>query len=413
MKYPVVELKKEVAPLVRQGFGWYYRSQLKRLPELPSGEIVQLELDRRVVGLGFYNRESQISVRLFHIGPPVEVTPSFWRERVLESFRLRKTLPLNSNGFRLLHGEGDLIPGVILDIYDRWGVIQFNTAGGERVREAILEGVKGLKGEGFQLEGVWEKRDPVRELEGLEVGEGFPLFGEVPERIGIWEGEFKFEVFPRGGQKTGFYLDQRENRRLIGKLPVNRVLDLFSHSGGFGIYLGRKGAQVTFVEISRGAVAQIHRHCQLNRIQNYTALNRDVFKFLEPVAQLKGGKGSRERGVEGELGEEKGVYRRYQLIVIDPPPFAKNRKGRKGALRGWKYLISNSLPLLERGGYLALFSCSHSITASDLRDLLLSSATSENRIVEEIAPLRQAPDHRYLPQFPSTLYLTGLLARVW
>jgi 23S rRNA (cytosine1962-C5)-methyltransferase len=241
----------------------------------------------------------------------------------------------------------------------------------------------------------------------------------VPERVEIWEGEFKFEVFPRGGQKTGFYLDQRENRRLIGMLPINRVLDLFAHTGGFGIYPGKKGASVTFVEISREAAAQIHRHCRLNKVSNYRVVVGDVFKFLQPVArgEVGGERGEeprREIGVEEVLkGGGGDLYRQYQLIVIDPPPFAKSRKTRPGALRGWKYLISNSLPLLEKGGYLALFSCSHSITASDLRELLLSSATSQHRIVEEIAPLRQAPDHRYLPHFPSTLYLTGLLARVW
>jgi 23S rRNA (cytosine1962-C5)-methyltransferase len=590
-KFPKIELKPEVAPLVRRGSGWYYRNQLKKLPSLPPGEIVAVELKGREIGLAFYNSKSELPLRLFHWGaPPPTLDQNYWFHRLRWALERRRALPIDSDSFRLVHSEGDLLPGLIIDLYRSWAVVSFNGAGVDRLRREILTGLTRL----LPLRGVWEKRDPIRKREGLEVGESHTLWGEVPTgEIVIREGSLRFLVNLREGQKTGFYLDQRENREIIGNLPnISRTLDIFSNGGGFGIAQGVKGGEVTFLDISPLAVGQIEKNCHLNGVKNFQILHGDAFKFLEEVkgrwergelpnlsyfAQLSsllnsqgegeegeikpggkitseeeittdregegvqkftysgklgenlddgkgkleeskdssGGEGAivlrkgveigvstsslspdnldfsrtgelnldedgkvqinggenllhpaeiftptgqnspSQRGVDrgkvgkggerGETGEnlENGeidpisgvsinfgtfpgkvwrvgkeplpetLFNPYDLIILDPPPFAKGRRARQGALKGWKFLIANSLYLLKPGGYLALFSCSHAIPAEELIELTLTSATRLNRIVEEIQPLRQAKDHPHLPATPATLYLTGSLLRIW
>ena len=281
---------------------------------------------------------------------------------------------------RLIHSEADFLPGLIVDMYKDNLIVSFTTAGMDNFKGIIVELLIAL----LNPKGIYEKGDKIRQKEGLEIASQ-TLYGEVDDEFIILENNKKFYTRLKEGQKTGFFLDQRKNRKIVGEYGNKRTLDLFANAGGFGIYAGAEFTK--FVEISALACSLIEKNCELNGIENYEIVKSDVFKFLE---------------------KEKNMY---DLIIIDPPAFAKNKNARKGAIKGWKYLIVNSLKILEEGGYLALFSCSHSITSKDLLDLALSSSVLDNSYLEVIEFMKQDIDHPYLLNIPNSLYLTGVLLR--
>jgi len=259
-------------------------------------------------------------------------------------------------------------------------VVSFTTAGMNNYKGIIIEILIDV----LNPKGIYEKGDKVREKEGLEVISQ-TLYGEVDDEFIIVENDKLFLTNLKEGQKTGFFLDQRKNRYIVGQYGNKRTLDLFANAGGFGIY--SEANFTKFVEISSLACSQIEKNCELNKLRNYEIVKMDVFKFLEQEKET------------------------YDLIIIDPPAFAKSKSARLGALKGWKYLIVNSLKLLEKGGYLALFSCSHSITSKDLLDIALSSSIIDKSYLEVVEFLKQDIDHPYILNIPNSLYLTGVLLR--
>lgn len=272
------------------------------------------------------------------------------------------------------------MPGLIIDKYGEYLVIDITTAGMENLKGIILEILIDI----LKPKGIFQKADKIRLKEGLENNNEL-LYGEIVDAFEIVENNKKFLTNLITGQKTGFFLDQRKNRKIVGKYGNKKTLDLFANAGGFGIYANAKYTK--FVEISANACTLIEKNCELNNLKNYEIIKADVFKFLE---------------LEND---------RYDLIIIDPPAFAKNKNAKKGALKGWKYLIVNSLKLLEDGGYLAIFSCSNAINQKDLLDLALSSSIIDNSYLEVIEFLKQDIDHPYLINIPNSLYLNGILFR--
>ena len=369
--------KKSAERLMRERPPWLYRNELPQTLYTQPGETTALVHQGQFLATAFVNPKSTLAARIVAF-EPVAVDGDFLTRRIRSAIARREGI--ESSAVRLVHSEADGLPGLIADRYGEYLVLSFTTAGMERLKEQIVEIFKRL----LAPAGIWEKGDTVRLKEGLALREGV-LWGDVPDRIVLQEREKRFEVDIKKGQKTGFFLDQRRNRRIVGRYGGRHTLDLFANAGGFGIYA--EAQKTTFVEISAHACGQIARNCRLNGLQNVNIIQDDVFAFLEKDEQ------------------------RYDLIVLDPPAFAKSKKAKSGAMRGWKYLISRALERLEEGGYLALFSCSHAVMIEDLLPLAQSSATAQGSRLQVIEQLSQDIDHPWMLDVPNSLYLTGALVR--
>ncbi|MGC9188669.1 MAG: class I SAM-dependent rRNA methyltransferase, partial [Sulfurihydrogenibium sp.] len=353
------------------------------------GEVVKVfSPDKKFVGIGFLNPKSKITLRMLSFKEEA-IGKDFFVERVKKALEKRKHLENITNAYRVIHAEADGLSGLIVDYYDGYLSIQINSAAMEYFRDLIIQSLIDV----LNPKGIYEKSDEKsREKEGLTTQDKV-LYGEIPEKIEIFEYNAKFFVNLKESQKTGFYLDQRENRKVVSDFVKEgfEVLDLFSNSGGFGIHCALKGASfVKFVDISSNAVDYIEKNLSLNSIKNYEIVKEDVFDFLKQ--EVKTGK-------------------KYDLIILDPPPFAKTKNEKEGAIRGFKYLILNSLKLLNENGYLAVFSCSHHVSMQDLIDTTLQACKDSSSTVEIKKFLMQDTDHPYVLNIPSSFYLKGFLSQ--
>lgn len=385
-----IEITKSGYEKLKKRAPWIYKNELKDIPDCDSGTLADLVYKGKYIATAFINSKSKITARILSF-EKVNIDRHFFENRIKTAInkRVSKSIVPGSkfningsitNSLRLIHSEADFLPGLIVDKYGENLVVSFTTAGMNNYKGIIIEILIDV----LNPKGIYEKGDKVREKEGLEVISQ-TLYGEVDDEFIIVENDKLFLTNLKEGQKTGFFLDQRKNRYIVGQYGNKRTLDLFANAGGFGIY--SEANFTKFVEISSLACSQIEKNCELNKLKNFEIVKMDVFKFLEQEKET------------------------YDLIIIDPPAFAKSKSARLGALKGWKYLIVNSLKLLEKGGYLALFSCSHSITSKDLLDIALSSSIIDKSYLEVVEFLKQDIDHPYILNIPNSLYLTGVLLR--
>ncbi len=373
-----IEIKKGAKEKLDRFFLWIYKNEIVSLKEIKDVGIADIFYKGEFIAKAFVNPKSEIVARVITFQDE-KIDREFFKRKIKRAILKRDFS--NTNAYRLIHSEADFLPGLIVDRYGDNLICSFTTAGMELFKEDIVSILIEL----LNPKGIYEKADKIRKKEGLLV-ENKTLYGEVDKEFIIEENGRKFLVDLKEGQKTGFFLDQRRNRKVVGELKVKRCLDLFANAGGFGIY--SKAEFIKFVEISELACKQVKINCNLNKITNFHIEKSDVFKFLERGDDIQ-----------------------YDLIVVDPPAFAKSKREKKGALRGWKYLIVNSLKLLEDGGYLALFSCSAAVGTKDLLDLALSSAAIEGCFLEVIEFLKQDVDHPYILNVPNSLYLTGVILK--
>ena len=374
-----VEIKKEAYEKLKRHFPWIYQNEILKAPKCDSGSVVDFVYKGEFIAVGFFNPKSKIAGRVLSF-KKVLIDRGFFEERIKKAAKKREIFKKITNSYRLIHSEADFLPGLIVDRYRDNLVVSFTTAGMDNFKGVIVEILIDI----LAPKGIYEKGDKIRQKEGLEVISQ-TLYGEVDDEFVIKENGKKFLTYLKEGQKTGFFLDQRKNRKIVGKYGGEKTLDLFANAGGFGIYANASFTK--FVEISPLACSLIERNCELNNLDNYEIVREDVFKFLEKEKE------------------------KYDLIIVDPPAFAKTKAAKKGAIRGWKYLIVNSLKLLEDGGYLALFSCSYSVSEKDLLDLALSSSLIEGCELEVVEFLKQDTDHPYILSIPNSLYLRGVLLR--
>jgi len=372
-----IEISKQGYEKLKKRMPWLYKNELA-VVKCDPGSVADLVYKGEYVATAFINPLSKITARIVSF-EKTNIDRTFFEKRIKRAVEKRKMIK-NTNSLRLVHSEADFLPGLIVDRYGDNLVVSFTSAGMDNFKGVVVEILIEL----LKPKGIYEKGDKIREKEGLEVISQ-TLYGDVDDEFLIVENAKKFLTHLKVSQKTGFFLDQRKNRKTVGGFGGKKTLDLFSNAGGFGIYADAEYTK--FVEISALACSQIQKNCELNGIENYDIIKADVFKFLEK---------------ENE---------RYDLIVVDPPAFAKNKKARSGAIKGWKYLIVNSLKLLENGGYIALFSCSHSVTSKDLLDLALSSSAIDGCYLEVVEFLKQDTDHPYILNIPNSLYLSGVLLR--
>lgn len=343
---------------------------------------------------GYYNRNSQIAVRLLDWDETHAIDVSWWRARVRDAVGRREALfsQSDTNAFRLVNAEADLLPGLIVDKYADFVVLQALTAGVEKVKGLIVDELANI----VQPAGIFERNDAsVRELEGLSPATAAVYGDEPPETVEIKEGGLRFSVDIRAGQKTGFFLDQRESRKVVAALAGGRnVLDCYCYSGGFSIYARSVGAaSVTSVDSSESALALLRRNLALNELAFEES---DLVR--EDVSQL--------------LRHYRDASRKFDLVILDPPKLAPNKAHVEKAQRAYKDTNLLACKILNPDGILATFSCSGAITAERFQQIVAWAAADAGREVQILRYLSQAPDHPIRLSFPESHYLKGLVCRV-
>jgi 23S rRNA (cytosine1962-C5)-methyltransferase len=374
---------------------WVYAGAIAEvIGEPPDGAEVDLVSHTgNFVARGIFNSRSKIRVRLYSWAPEAPLDREFFGRRLDAAIRLRADL-LGLMGpnqaCRLVFSESDGLSGCTVDRYDRWLVVQFTALGMAQRRELIAE----LLVERLHPEGIALRTERgIGQLEGLELQDGV-LWGQVPaEPVTIEEAGLRFQVHLGEGQKTGFYLDQRQNRRAVARLAKGRrVLDAFCYTGGFGLLAAHAGArEVLGVDVSAAALALAQENARLNGLTNLSWVREDVFSHLTRLV---------------EAGE------RFGVVVLDPPKFARARNAIEEALRGYRRLQTLALRLLEPDGILATCCCSGLIEMGMLEDLLAQLAVEEKRDLQILERRGQAADHPVSVTCPETSYLKCLICRV-
>lgn len=389
-KLKSVIIKISAVEKLKQFHPWIYKDEIKKFPKnINKGDLVKvLSPDGEILGIGYINPESIITVRILTFKNE-EVNKEFFKKRIYKAFIYRQKIFDNiTNAYRIIHSEADFISGLVVDKYGDYLSIQFNTAGINRFRDLIIKSLIEIT----KPKGIYEKVDEkILKIEGLKQNKEQTIYGEVLENIQVIENSLKFVASIKQGQKTGLFLDQRKNRKIVSSYIQRgfKILDLFSNSGGFGIYCLKKGADfVEFVDVSQVAVSQIEENCKLNDFKNYKAIKEDAFDYLN------------------------NLNKKFNLIIIDPPAFAKTKKEKVGAIKGFQFLVINSIKALEENGYIAVFSCSHHITEEDLKKVLLFASQKTGKRIVIIEKLMQDLDHPYLLNSPPSFYLKGFLVKV-
>jgi 23S rRNA (cytosine1962-C5)-methyltransferase len=374
---------------LQHGYPWVQRGEISEVLGAPTpGALVRIvNFRNETLGIGTYNPQSRFPVRLLTTADE-PIDRAFFERRLEHALRHRQRVVQDTNAMRLVFSEADGLPGLIVDQYADYLVVQVRTMGMERLRELWLPTLI----EQLEPKGVIERSEMAsRAEEGLEPVAGV-LHGDAPELIEIEESGLTFLVPTDAGRKTGFYLDQRENRRRLAAQvrPDERVLDLFCYTGAFALYAARAGAHAVGVDILPDAIDLAEVHARRNRLEAHWIVE-NAFDWLPQAA---------EQGA------------RFDWIVLDPPAIAK-RQDQKDSLRWaiWK-LVYNALPLLTEGGRLVVCSCAYQLSLTEMLDTVRLAATDRAipLFLEEIT--FQAPDHPYLMQFPESLYLKCLWARV-
>lgn len=376
---------------VRGGHPWIFSGALDDAPaSTPAGSVVRvLDADNNYLASGYYNPRCGIAVRVLTLqDDPID--DSFFEQRLSQALTLRRTLlPADTNAFRLLNGEGDFLPGVVVDVYGEIVVLQCLTAGAAAMKSAVIGAIV----TSLAPRGIFERSvGSVRREEGLgqEVG---VVYGEVPsDPILIEENGLRFEVDIRGGQKTGFFLDQRDNRQLVRELAAGRtVMNAFAYTGAFSVYAAAGGArQVVSVESSTAAIELAKRNWQHNRLDDGIGelIDADVFRYLRQDERL------------------------YDLLILDPPALAKHRRDVQQASRAYKDMHLCGLRRSAPGALIATFTCSQHVPLELLARTVNSAATDTRKRVQILRSLGPGMDHPIHIAHPEGEYLKGLLLRV-
>lgn len=370
---------------------WIYRSQIDSVsPGVQPGDVVRvLSPLKKPLGWGYYNQQSEISVRML-AREADSVDTAFFAKRIDEAFEYRKRWFGDAQAYRLISSEADRLPGLIVDNYGEVLVTQFLTLGMERFRETVLSLLK-VK---FPDKLIFDKSDaPSRAYEGM--GERTGWVGEAKKAdIVVDENGTRYRVYFELGQKTGFYLDQRENRILLSQLGIRgKVLDAFCYTGGFGLALAKAGCRVLGLDIQADAICQAEANRELNGLteEHIKFQTANVFDELRNLVKA---------------GEE------YELVILDPPSFVKSKESVEGALGGYKEILLRGLKLVREGGLLAVFSCSYHVDEFLLLQTAMAAAHDARKGLKIMKFLKQSADHPIDPFVPETYYLKGFLFQV-
>lgn len=393
MPYKTIVLKRGKADSLRRFHPWVFSGAIQTLPDdLREGEIVRVEdASSQFLAVGHYQIGS-IAIRILSF-EDIVVDDAFWDERLSEALMLRRALNLlraDNNIFRLVHGEGDRLPGLIVDIYGETAVMQAHSVGMHYARHQIAQSLQRILGKSvtqvyYKSETTLPYKANLEELDG-------PLLGNSSNNNVAVENDLRFHIDWLRGQKTGFFIDQRENRLLLQHYSNKRyVLNMFCYTGGFSVYALRGGAQeVVSVDSSAKAIDLTNANVALNypNCDHHKAYAEDAFKFLDKADDA------------------------YDLIVLDPPAFAKHKEAVRNALKGYTRLNLQAMRKIKRGGILFTFSCSQAISKDQFRLAVFTAAAQSGRYVRILHQLHQPADHPVNIYHPEGEYLKGLVLEI-
>jgi 23S rRNA (cytosine1962-C5)-methyltransferase len=381
----VVRISPKGEARVERGHPWVFRSDVTRAEKVEPGSIVRVQGPAgRPLGFAFFSSRSEIRLRMVS---REEALPVTWlRDRIADALRWRETVAAGASACRLVHGEGDGLPSLIVDRYGDFLVVQTLSQATDRAKGEIVSVLREL----LDPAGILERNDPkVRRLEGLEQTVSV-LHGEVPATVEIEEGGVRFAVDLVGGQKTGAFLDQRENHLMVRSYARGRVLDAFTYDGGFALQAAAAADSVLAVDVSAEAVARVQSNASRNGLANVTAREANVFDLLRELHQA---------------GE------RFDTVILDPPAFAKSRDAVEKARRGYKDINLRALKLLRPGGCLVTCSCSYHIHETDFEEILVAASVDARVPATIVEKRRQARDHPVVLGVPETYYLKCFVLR--
>ncbi len=381
MKKQIV-LRKNEEHRILSGHQWVFSNEIKTIKGNPeAGDVVELlRYDEKFLGVGFFNPHSLIACRVLSKERET-ITFEFFERRISQALQLRKRLYPGAESFRLVHGEADFLPGLVVDKYNEYLSIQTLSVGMDRRLTLLCDVLESI----FHPKAIVERNEsPLRSLEQLPLEKGI-VRGTIGQTI-ISENGVKFKVDLLQGQKTGFFLDQRENRKAIQRYALGAtVLDCFCNEGGFALYAGLAKAKIVqAIDISEAAIANAKVNSAFNEVSNVRFEVGDVFEKLPRLA---------------EAGDK------FDAVILDPPSFSRNRKTVATALKGYKEINTGALRLVNTGGILMTASCSHHVTEESFLDVVEASARTAHRSLQLLEFRGASPDHPTLSTMPETKYL--------
>lgn len=393
MDLSTVILKPGEADRIIAGHPWIYAGEILRLTKpAADGDLVQVKDHRqRLLGVGFFNSKSKIHVRVL-ASERVDVNESFFEQRIRAALVVRRRHLPEATSYRVVNAESDFLSGLIVDKYEDLLVVQISSLGMDKRKAQIVAALQKV----FSPRAILERSDAAsRKFEGLEEANGV-VVGEFDGKCSVNLNGLKFEADLREGHKTGMYLDQQVNYQAVSKYAAGgaQTLDCFSFLGGFGLHAARAGgAHVHCLDQSAQAIEASRQAAAANGLAEKCSFETvNVFDWLKARTTVK--------------PHEK-VIPRFDLIILDPPSFTRNRAAVPDALRGYKEIHLRALKLLKPGGVLATFCCSHHVNAELFQDTLLSAAYDTRKILRRVAVYSQSPDHPIIPMIPETEYLKG------
>ncbi len=384
-----ITLRKTRETRVRGGHPWIYASEIERVEgEFENGDIVDVaDFRGKFIGRGFYNPQSQISLRILtRNDEPCD--RDFFAKRISDAWEYRKVW-CDPNSCRLIYSESDFLPGLVVDKFGDVLVMQSLSLGIDRIKDMLCD----LLMEIVKPAGIWERSDvPVRRLEGMQQTTGL-LRGEVPDLVDMVENGIHFQVDVKNGQKTGFFLDQKENRAALAPICKDaKVLDCFCHNGSFSLHAAKFGAKsVLVVDISEEALEVARENAKMNNLTNVTFEAHNCFDHLRELTDA------------GEL---------FDVVILDPPAFTKNKAALESALRGYKEINLRGLKLVRPGGFLVTCSCSQHVLTDAFQDMVNQAARDAKKRIRLVEYRTQAKDHPILPQSIETKYLKCMILQV-
>ncbi len=388
MPIPKVIISNRASQRIRGGHPWVFRSDILKAPSVEPGECVSIhENNLRFLGIGFFNQKSLITLRVL-TQKDIKIDKNFWRQRIEDSFQRRKQSLKSHSSLRLVYGECDGLPSLIVDQYKDVVVFQTLSAGMERWKDTIVS----LLQEILEPQALVERNDvPVRSLEGLSQQKGI-ISGNLPAPFVVEEGTIAFLVDPLEGQKTGLFLDQIENHLRTPSFIKGRVLDLFSYQGGFALHSATQAEEVIAVDSSEVALNILNQNKALNGLDNIQPLSSNAFDYLRSCQD------------HGET---------FDSIILDPPPFVRGRTHLSGGIRGYKEINLRAMKILKNGGILITCSCSQNFTPDLFEQTLLEAAGDARRKIHILEKRGASPDHPTLLTFPESSYLQCWILRVF
>ena len=392
----IVTLKKGEGRTIKAGGAWIFDNEIDTITgRFKNGEVVTVhDFDGYPMGKGFINQNSKIRIRMMTRKPDQEINEAFLKIRVKNAWEYRKTT-VDTSSCRIIFGEADFLPGLVIDKYEDVLVVECLALGMEQFKETIVNFLKEILAEdGIKIRGVYERSDAnERTKEGLSKVKGF-IGDTFDTNVEIVENGVHYMVDVANGQKTGFFLDQKYNRLAMQRICKGRkVLDCFTHMGTFALNAGIAGAaDVTGLDISEYAVSQAEANARLNHLENTVHFRQaNVLDELPKLAQA---------------GEK------YDVVILDPPAFTKSREATKNAIKGYREINMKGLKLVKDGGYFATCSCSHFMTQDLLAKTVKEAAKATHKRLRQVEFRTQAPDHPILWAADESYYLKFFIFQV-